>query len=110
PTLAEMRERGVPPERLLGLLAGWAGLGDGSSTSLGSLVPRFALQHLPREPIQGDASRVHAALFGGLRDAESRHEVGRRAMSSPLPPDRARIVLACETDPRWLPFALSHLD
>src|SRR5262252_2352238 len=31
-------------------------------------------------------------------------------MSSPLPPDRARVSLGCETDPRWLPFALSHLD
>ena len=31
-------------------------------------------------------------------------------MSSPLPPDRARVTLRCETDPRWLPLALDHLD
>jgi len=31
-------------------------------------------------------------------------------MSSPLPPDRAHVTLACQTDPRWLPFVLGHLD
>ncbi len=31
-------------------------------------------------------------------------------MSSPLPPDRARVALRCETDPRWLLNALEHLD
>ena len=31
-------------------------------------------------------------------------------MSSPLPPARARVTLGCGTDPRWLPFALGHLD
>jgi len=59
-----MREQGVPPERLLGLLAGWAGLGDGSPTSLDALVPTFALERLPRQPIQVDPSRVRAVLFG----------------------------------------------
>ena len=64
PSLGELRERSVPPERLLGLLAGWAGLGDGSPTSLDALIPRFALERLPRKPIQVDPPRVHAALFG----------------------------------------------
>lgn len=31
-------------------------------------------------------------------------------MSAPLPPSSARVVLRCETDPRWLPHALAHLD
>jgi glutamyl-tRNA synthetase len=64
PSLGEMREQGVRPERLLGLLAGWAGLGDGSPTSLDALVPKFALERLPRQPIQVDPSRVRAVLFG----------------------------------------------
>ena len=33
PASAELRERGVAPERLIGLLAGWAGLGDGRPAS-----------------------------------------------------------------------------
>ncbi|HVP62366.1 MAG TPA: tRNA-(ms[2]io[6]A)-hydroxylase [Myxococcaceae bacterium] len=31
-------------------------------------------------------------------------------MSSRPPPDSARVTLRCETDPRWLPHALAHLD
>ena len=31
-------------------------------------------------------------------------------MSAPLPHSSARLVLRCETDPRWLPHALSRLD
>jgi glutamyl-tRNA synthetase len=64
PSLGEMRERSVPPERLIGLLAHWAGLGDGSPVSLDTLVPRFALDLLPRAPIVVDPPAVQAALFG----------------------------------------------
>jgi glutamyl-tRNA synthetase len=64
PSLAEMRERRVAPERLLGLLAGWAGLGDGGPTSLDALVPRFSLERLPRAPVHVDPGRVRTALFG----------------------------------------------
>ena len=31
-------------------------------------------------------------------------------MSSRPSDDRARVLLRCETDPRWLPHALAHLD
>lgn len=31
-------------------------------------------------------------------------------MSAPLPPASARVVLRCQTDPRWLTHALAHLD
>ncbi|RPH73042.1 MAG: tRNA glutamyl-Q(34) synthetase GluQRS [Myxococcaceae bacterium] len=64
PGLAELRERGIAPERLVGLLAAWAGLGDGRPVDLQALVPRFVLERLPREPIAVDPSRVNEALFG----------------------------------------------
>jgi glutamyl-tRNA synthetase len=64
PSLAELRERDIPPERLIGLLAGWASLGDGSPVSLATLVPRFSLERLPRTAITVDPAQVHAALFG----------------------------------------------
>lgn len=63
PSLGELRERAVPPERLIGLLAGWAGLGDGTPASLDELVPRFALDRLPRGPVLVDPPIVHEALF-----------------------------------------------
>ncbi|HET6980850.1 MAG TPA: tRNA glutamyl-Q(34) synthetase GluQRS [Myxococcaceae bacterium] len=64
PSLAELRERGIPRDRLIGLLAGWANLGDGSPASLEALVPRFSLEALPRTAITVDPEQVHAALFG----------------------------------------------
>jgi glutamyl-tRNA synthetase len=64
PSLAELRERGIAPERLMGLLAAWAGLGDGRPVAPGELVPRFVLDGLPRQPIAVDPARVNEALFG----------------------------------------------
>ena len=64
PSLAELRERGIPPERLVGLLAAWAGLGDGRPVALRTLVPRFVLDRLPRQPITVDPARVNEGLFG----------------------------------------------
>ena len=64
PSLAELRERGIAPERLVGLLGAWAGLGDGRPVDLRALVPRFVLGRLPREPIAVDPSRVNETLFG----------------------------------------------
>ncbi len=64
PSLAELRERAIPHERLLGLLAGWAGLGDGGPVGLEVLSRRFALERLPRAPIAVNPDAVNAALFG----------------------------------------------
>jgi glutamyl-tRNA synthetase len=64
PSVAELRERGIAPERLVGLLAGWAGLGDGQPVGLRELILRFALERLPRAPIAVDPGRVDAVLFG----------------------------------------------
>jgi glutamyl-tRNA synthetase len=47
--IARYREAGVPPERVLGLLARWSGLGDGGETSARDLLPAFDLARVPRE-------------------------------------------------------------
>jgi glutamyl-tRNA synthetase len=62
PTLSELREARLPPERLLGLLAGWAGLSDGQPVGASELVEGFALTRLPRAPLQLEPSEVRAAL------------------------------------------------
>ena len=64
PSLAELRERGIPPDRLLGLLADWAGLGDGRPVSLEVLARRFALERLPRAPLEVDPAPLSAVLLG----------------------------------------------
>jgi glutamyl-tRNA synthetase len=64
PTLSELRERSIAPERLVGLLAGWAGLGDGRPVGLGGLLPRFALERLPRAPVAVNPVQVNAVLLG----------------------------------------------
>ena len=64
PSLADLRQRGVAPERLVGLFACWAGLGDGHPVALDALVPRFALDRLPRTPITVDPAQVNPVLFG----------------------------------------------
>jgi glutamyl-tRNA synthetase len=63
PSLGELRDRAVPPERLIGLLAGWAGLADGRPVSLEELVPAFTLDALPRQPISVEPSIVRDVLF-----------------------------------------------
>ena len=47
--VAELRERGIPVERVLGLLAAWSGLGDGTPVTREALVQRFRPELLPRE-------------------------------------------------------------
>jgi glutamyl-tRNA synthetase len=63
PSLGDLRERGIEPERLVGLLAGWAGVGDGHPVGLRELTPRFALERLPRSAISVDPAQVNAILF-----------------------------------------------
>ncbi len=62
PSLSEVREAGVPPQRLVGLLARWAGLSDGRPVSAPELVEAFSLARLPRSPVRLEAGEVRAAL------------------------------------------------
>ncbi|RKI51763.1 tRNA glutamyl-Q(34) synthetase GluQRS [Corallococcus sp. AB049A] len=63
--LAELRARGRPPEHVLGLLAAWSGLGDGSPVTLPALVARYRTDALPREPVVAREALLLDAL--GLR-------------------------------------------
>ena len=49
-TVSALRERGVPSEVVVGKLAGWSGLSDGSPRDAASLVPGFSLAHLRKGP------------------------------------------------------------
>ncbi|MFL5348069.1 MAG: tRNA glutamyl-Q(34) synthetase GluQRS [Hyalangium sp.] len=60
--LAELRERGLPAERVLGVLAAWSGLGDGSPVSLQELVRTFRTEALPRAPVVAREQTLVAAL------------------------------------------------
>lgn len=60
--LAELRERGLPRERVLGLLAAWSGLGDGGPVTLDELVRRFRLEALPRAPVVAREALLLSAL------------------------------------------------
>ncbi|ATB45688.1 tRNA glutamyl-Q(34) synthetase GluQRS [Corallococcus macrosporus] len=60
--LAELRERGVAPERVLGLLAAWSGLGDGSPLTLAELVHGFRPEKLPRAPVVAGEAALREAL------------------------------------------------
>ncbi|SEU37840.1 tRNA glutamyl-Q(34) synthetase GluQRS [Stigmatella erecta] len=60
--LAELRTRGLAAERVLGLLAAWSGLGDGSPVGLGELVHRFHPERLPRTPVLTREQTIIEAL------------------------------------------------
>ena len=49
--LAHYRERGVPAERVVGLLARWSGIDAPDEVSAAELVSRFDLATLPKEQI-----------------------------------------------------------
>jgi glutamyl-tRNA synthetase len=49
-TVAALRERGFSPERVVGLLARWSGLGDGAPVRASELVAGFSLEHVTRTP------------------------------------------------------------
>ncbi len=48
--IATFRERGVTPERIIGVLAAWSGLGEGDATPA-CLVPKWSWDRAPRERI-----------------------------------------------------------
>jgi glutamyl-tRNA synthetase len=60
--LAELRQRGLASERVLGLLAAWSGLGDGSPVALDELVRRFQPERLPRTPVETREQTIIEAL------------------------------------------------
>jgi glutamyl-tRNA synthetase len=60
--LAELRERGLPAERVLGVLAAWSGLGDGTPLTLSELVQRFRPEALPQNPVVAREQTLVAAL------------------------------------------------
>ncbi|MBM7118766.1 tRNA glutamyl-Q(34) synthetase GluQRS [Archangium primigenium] len=60
--VAELRERGLPVERVLGVLAAWSGLGDGSPVTLAELVRRFEPGALPRAPVVAREALLREAL------------------------------------------------
>ncbi len=62
PTLTEMREARLPPERLVGLLGGWAGLSDGRPLPAAALVAHFSLARLGRSPLRVDGRQVRTTL------------------------------------------------
>lgn len=50
--ICALRESGLPPEKVVGLLAWWCGWAEwGEKISLKSLLPRFDLRTLPRGPV-----------------------------------------------------------
>ncbi|HEX8435920.1 tRNA glutamyl-Q(34) synthetase GluQRS [Archangium sp.] len=60
--VAEVRERGVPVERVLGLLAAWSGLGEGAPVTREELVRRFRPELLPRSPVVAREALLKEAL------------------------------------------------
>ncbi len=49
-TIAGLRALGWPQEKVIGMLAGWSGMGDGSPMKASELVLRFSLEQLKRTP------------------------------------------------------------
>lgn len=66
-TVAGLRDAGVRPEAVVGLLAKWSGLGDGRPVSARELVPGFRLDHVRREPTVVRDEELAALVQGGKR-------------------------------------------
>ncbi|MET0401337.1 MAG: tRNA glutamyl-Q(34) synthetase GluQRS [Cystobacter sp.] len=60
--VAELRERGISVERVLGLLAAWSGLGDGTPTTREELIHRFRPELLPRHPVVAHEAHLKDTL------------------------------------------------
>lgn len=59
--VTELREAGVPAERVVGLLAQWSGLGAGP-VSAEELAKRFRIEDVPRAPVPTSEEEIRAAL------------------------------------------------
>jgi glutamyl-tRNA synthetase len=60
--VAELRAAKIPPERVLGLLASWSGLGS-DAASARDWVTRFTLDKIPRSPIVVDEEVIKQRLI-----------------------------------------------
>lgn len=65
--VAELRERKVPPERVVGLLARWSGLSDGSPVRAEELAVGFETSRVARAPQVATEEEIDSALGGFLR-------------------------------------------
>lgn len=63
--IADLREAGVPAERVVGLLAKWSGLGDGSPVTAEALVAGFSLEKVPKTPVVAREGELEAGLGYG---------------------------------------------
>ncbi|HLY09980.1 MAG TPA: tRNA glutamyl-Q(34) synthetase GluQRS, partial [Planctomycetota bacterium] len=59
PQIAALRAKGVSPERLIGVLAEWSGLGDGDATP-SCLIPRWSWSRLNHDRIVLTPERLAA--------------------------------------------------
>jgi glutamyl-tRNA synthetase len=59
--VAELREAGVPAERVVGLIAGWCGL-DGSPRPAREVISGFDLLEVPRAPVPTTEQEIRRAL------------------------------------------------
>lgn len=57
-SLAELRARGVPPERVVAWVARRSGLAGAEPASASSYVPRFALKNVPKTPVVLDRAAL----------------------------------------------------
>lgn len=60
--IAELRERGIPADRVIGVLARWSGIHDGSPISAAALARGFSLSNVRREPTVVHASELEALI------------------------------------------------
>lgn len=60
-TVAGLRDAGLSAEAIVGRLAKWSGLGDGSPVRADALVSRFSLDALPRTPTVVDEANFAGA-------------------------------------------------
>ncbi|HLT31156.1 MAG TPA: tRNA glutamyl-Q(34) synthetase GluQRS [Myxococcaceae bacterium] len=60
--LSDLREAGVPAEKVLGLLALWSGLSNGAPIAADELVSGFRLDQVARSPAQTSESEIREAL------------------------------------------------